>query len=174
MNLRQKVKWAKKEIAKLNEQYPSNTTWDIYCRTLREIELQKIIDYKRKPHKMYNWKENYEIDWDNLTYIRFQADFKDLVTLKSPNGRPLTNKQLEEFKHKCLIKLKNHAYKVFEIDIDDTGRGEYLKGKRSRVNYVYVVSNDRTKSKRLHIQYMYYQYEGDDQIYKYRSERGGI
>lgn len=169
MNLRQKVKWAKKELKRLDEHYPSGTMLDIYEKTIRKIELQKIIDYKRKPSRPYRWDEDYKIDWGKLTYIGFQVDFKELLRLSYPNGRVLLNKEIKAFLSECLPIFQKESERVSKIDIDSKDRHDYWRGKRKRVDYALSVSNDRTKSKRFHIEYRFFQYEGDDRIYQYEN-----
>lgn len=169
MNLRQKVKQAKKELAELDELYSSYSIWDIFHKVTRQLELQEIIDYKRKPSKMYGWNEEYDIDWDKLTYISFQIDYKEILRLMYPNGKVLSKREIEEFVRECVSKIPSESEKIAQIDINDDSRDDYWKGRRRRIDYTILVSNDRTKSKKFHKEDKFFQFEGDNRIYQFEK-----
>lgn len=159
MNLRQKVKKAKKELIISNDNYNGSTPWDIYKNFEITSRLQEIIDYKRKPSRNYNWNEEYKIDWGKLTYIKLQANSSELLILKSPNGKPLTRKQIVYFFNQCRAKMYQHGVKVHLKDSTDELYTEY----------VLYLSDDRKKQKRFHVEKAYRQYHGDDKLHTYND-----
>lgn len=177
MNLRQKVKKAKKELQELtNEEFKrknkshlyitfeDNTMLGMLERFNRKSELQEIINKKRNYNRHFNADEEYDIDWSKLTYISFHADFDTLAVLKSSNGRPLARKDIQAFLEKATEKFKNYIKAVSERE----PRIEF--GIHAKVDYFFKVSNDRTKSKRLHIENLCYQLEGSSKVYFYDSK----
>lgn len=159
MNLRQKVKQAKKELKIVEEKYSGSSTWDIVQKFQAKSRLQKIIDYKRKPSRFLHWNEEHEIDWEKLTYISLQADFNELLKVETPNGRPFTKQRVEEFLRSCRMKIYEHGVKIQQKE----------SGEKRYTDYVFFVSDDRTKQKRFHPQKFCRQYHGDDKLYPYND-----
>lgn len=160
LNLRQKVKQAKRQLEVIENTYYGNSHWEISTKILDRIAQEKIIDYKKKKDRLMHWKENYEIDWNKLTHISIHTDFKEFGRLRSLNGRPLNVKDINVFlddmlKEKVYAHAKNYS--------------EQTPSERSRnqIDYYLLVSNDKTRSKRLCIHYLYYQNCGEDVLYFY-------
>lgn len=170
MNLRQKVKQAKKQLTILENAPEPYSQWGIVQNYWTKSKLQKIIDYKRKPNRHYDWDEEYEIDWKSLTYIAIYADFDKLAELKSANGRPLDPDTVDTFIDLIIrTNFYNHAVKVSEMEKHPTN--EHLADPRyeQRINtitYSFKVSNDRKQQKRFHREPFYYQMRGEDKLYK--------
>lgn len=170
MNLRQKVKQAKVKLKKVEEDYKRKTrygatTWDIVENYEITSKLQEIINHKRKFNRYYHWNEEHQIDWDNLTYISFHADYKTLGILKSPNGKPLKKEDVNHFLD-IIMKTKFYPF-AKEISKLEKNEKDYIK----HIDYFVSVSNDRTKDKKLHMEKVYYQFKGDDKIYKYQKQK---
>ncbi|MEK3955663.1 MULTISPECIES: hypothetical protein [unclassified Psychrobacillus] len=165
MNLRQKVKLAKCQLVELNRTRGGSSTWDIIQRYEKKFKLEKIIDYKRKPSRIYHWNEKYTIDLSNLTYISIHVDFLKIATLKSHNGKPLKLSEINNFLNKTFkTAVYEYATGVSKIKYDDTK-------KRKHIDYCLFISNCRTKSKKKHIEKVYYQFEGDDVLYAYETDK---
>lgn len=168
MNLRQKVKKAKRELAILKDQ-PTLTQWDMWQNYENRRKLNSIIDLKKKSSRYYHWNEKYEIDWKKLTYIAVYADFDKLAELKSPNGKPLNPKLVDEFIDLVIrTKFYDYAKKVSEMEWR-TNKGidtEWEKRRFNMVTYSLTVSNDRTKQKRFHSEPVFYQVRGEDKLHK--------
>lgn len=163
MNLRQKVKKAKEELNALENTYCGNTAWDIVKNHEEKSKLKKVINYKRNINEYYNWNEKHVIDWERLTYISFYANFENLGTLKSANGKPLTQKEVNRFLTEIFkTKFYNFANQISKVEPSNI--------ERKYIDYCLVVSNDRTKAKKLHVEKIYYQFKGDDKIYSYKKE----
>jgi len=160
MNLRKKIKKAKKEIKEVEEQYTGNTTFDIVMRYKKTSKLQKIINYKRNDNRFYQWNEGYEIDWNKLTYFGFNAGFTNLGYLKSANGKALTRTEINKFLKVIMDKFYQYAK---QVSGEEASEGDF----RKHVDYSIIVSNDRTKGKRLHVEKRYFQFKGSDLIYEY-------
>lgn len=161
MNLRQKVKQAEKEMAIIDEKYPARSTWDVLEKIKRKNQLQQTIDYKRKGSRYVRSNESYPVDLNKLTYLSLRADFHTLLTIKSVNGKPLTEEQIERFIDDCRMKIATYGKTVQQKESD---------GER-HTDYCIVMSNDRTKRKRLQIDYLYCQYHGDDKLYPYNKDK---
>ena len=157
LNLRQKVKHAKKELAIIDEKYPARSTWGILEKVKRQGVLLKIIDHKRKRSKYVSEKP--QIDLNKLTYLSLHADFHTLLTIKSVNGKPLTERQIVKFLDDCRIKISIYGKTVQQKESDD----------RRHTDYCFIMSNDRTKRKTLFVEYIYYQYHGDDKLHPYNN-----
>lgn len=160
MNLRQKVKRAKKELIDVEDNYRETSAWAIAQKFQAKSRLQKIIDYKRKPSRYYYWHEEHKIDWSKLTYISLHADYTKLLTLHSVNGKPITKGKLGLFTAECRMKIYEFGLRVQQRESDN----------KKHTDYVFVVSNDRTKGKRLHSKKIYCQYDGDDMLYPYDTD----
>lgn len=172
MNLRQKVKKAKRDLAELELKHKYEyTDWGIMQSYLAQTKLREVIEHKKKSTRHYRWDETPQIDWDKLTYMEIVADYHTLAILKSPNGKPLDPKIIKEFVHDTMrTKLYNYARNVSKMDRITTHEGQlqmrgYEKLKNT-VEYAFIVSSDRTKQKLLHRQVFYFQMRGDDQLYK--------
>lgn len=127
MNLRQKVKLAKCQLVELNRTRGGSSTWDIIQRYEKKFKLEKIIDYKRKPSRIYHWNEKYTIDLSNLTYISIHVDFLKIATLKSHNGKPLKLSEINNFLNKTFkTAVYEYATGVSKIKYDDTKKGNTL------------------------------------------------
>ena len=172
MNLRQKVKKAKKQLPILKEQ-PTTTQWDMVQNYMAQRKLQELIDFKRKPTRHYHWNETPEIDWKKLTYIEITADWKSLAVLKSPNGKPLHPAVIDQFVNLIIgTKFYNYAKKISEsewITLEKPAMRGYEE-RHNTVEYAFVVSSDCTKQKRLHYRVFYYQLRGSDKLYKPQKE----
>ncbi|WP_025909326.1 hypothetical protein [Priestia flexa] len=164
MNLRQKVKQAKKELKIVKETYPEKYTIDIAKKHHRINELQKIINLKRNFNREYvKWKEDYRIDSSNLTYVSFHGGYEELGVLSYPNGKTLSVKEVDAFIREMVqTKVIDVARKVAKQEPSDN---EII----NRVDYIVFLSNDRTKSKRLHKEKLFYQLKGNEKIYFYKS-----
>jgi len=163
MNLRQRVKKAKAELKALPENPRGNSQWEIYEHFNKKMDLLDIIAKKRKKVTYYGWNEEYEIDWNALTYVSVHADFTTLAVLKTPNGKPMSLDEINVFLSEILVtKLKNYSKEVTVT----TPKKEMDK----RVDYFISVSNDRTKNKKLHRKMVFYQFEGSDKIYAYKEK----
>lgn len=160
LNLRQKVKRAKKDIETVEERIPGPYTLDIVERFEEKSRLQKIIDYKRKPNRIVNWDDPYKPCYDKLTYMSLSANFEDLTKIVSPNGKPLTRKQVREFINKCHDKIYHYGLKVAQRE----------PNKEMYTDYVLFTSDFRTKQKTLYPVKIYRQYDGDDKLYAYNDE----
>lgn len=163
MNLRQKIKKAKKELEIIETAHSKDTMWDIYQNYHKKDKLQRIINYKRNFNQYYNWNEEYKIDFSKLTYIDLFIDYKQVGVLQSPNGKPLRKSRVLEFEKMCLKKIHQFAT---EVSKQETIKDDKLNG---RVEYFMSFSNDRTKSKKLHREKLYYQFYGEDVIYRYQN-----
>lgn len=163
MNLRQKIKKAKAELNGLLKEHHSST-WEIIKSFEKRQKLQKIINHKRNFNRYFDFNEEYKINLKKITYISFHADFKDLGVLKSPNGKPLKQKEINAFLIKMIqTKLYEHAKKVSEeVPSKD--------GFMNRIDYWISISDDRTKAKRLHAEKVYFQFKGDETIYRYQKQ----
>lgn len=162
MNLRQKIKQAKKELKNLNKAKDKNSTWEIIKKVEKEIELQNIINYKRKFYTYCKDNDEYKIDWRKLTYISFNADFTELGVLKSPNGRPLKRQKVKKFMEYMVDnKFINYATLISQENKTDNPY---------RVDYYLAVSNDKTKDKKLYIEKLACQFRGESKIYHYKKE----
>lgn len=162
MNLRQKVKQAKKELATVDERYGGPYALDMVQNFQEKSRLQKIINYKRKPSRFVSWNEERKIDTNKLTYISLRADYQELLTIKSPNGKPLTKRQIDEFVKRCGKRMYGHGLKVYERE----------PSKKEYTDYEYFISDCRTKQKVFHIKKLYRQYYGDDKLYSYNIDKG--
>ena len=159
MNLRQKVKRAKKELAAAEKLHTGSTLSASVRRFLAKNDLQKIVDYKKKPTDFYNWDAAYAIDPAKLTHIGLHADFNELHRLHSPVGKPLTQEQIKSFLDECPLKIGQFAKRVHQRPPSDT----------RYVCYWLSISNDRTKRKSIHQEKLYKQFEGDNRIYPYEK-----
>lgn len=167
MNLRQKVKQAKRELQTFDEKYYGSSSWEIYQKFKDKMKLQETINHKRKISRYYHWNEEQEIDWNKLTYISLHADFVELATLKTANGRVLKKEVVVEFLNGiCMEKLIDYARKVQKEEVDIIS-----SGLRKHVDYLLVVSNDSTKAKKWDMEKVYYQFEGDDKLYPYKGDK---
>lgn len=157
MNLRQKVKIAKKKLAIAEEKYSGTSTSDIINRFKIIKPLEKTINYKKKPSRFFRWNEPQEVDWAKLTYIKLQVNSDVILRMVSPNGRPFTNQQLLEFMNDSRRKMYQYGVKISK---KSSLKNEY-------VDYVLIVSDDKTKQKRFLIEKLFCQYYGEDKMYHY-------
>lgn len=165
MNLRQKVKKAKRDLKLASKKYDGSTMWDIYQKFQIESDLNEIIDYKRKPNRtIFQWNKDYREDLGKLTYASFRVSHQELCKIKSSNGRPLTKTQLLEFMNKCREKLYHHGLKIQQEDKND----------KIYVDYILYLSDCKTKQKRLYVKDLYRQYYGDDKIYAYNNKKENV
>lgn len=155
MNLRQKVKKAKKDLIIAEEKYHGTSTWDIIEGFRVKSPLKKIIDYKRKPNRMIHFNEEHKVDWTKLTYIKLHADYGELIKMVSPNGQPFSKEQLTDFINESINEIYKYALKVMERSKDGN---EYT-------DYVFLVSESRTKQKIFQSKKFYRQYHGDDKLH---------
>lgn len=169
MNLRQKVKQAKKRLAMLEKQSPY-TQWDMVVNFQAKNEMQKIIDFKRKPSRYFHWNETYEINLDNLTYIAIYADSEKLAEMKNTNGKPLKKEQVSAFVD-SVLKNQFYHYAAKVSEMEKHPKNEKINDPRyeqriNTVDYSLKLSNDRTKQKRFHREVFYQQMRGSDQLFK--------
>lgn len=159
MNLRQKIKKAKKELEELERKEHGDTMVDMYLHFKRTEELNHVIQAKRKVNSYITHDEPHVINWKKLTYISLQADFGTLAVLKSSNGKPLELNIVKKFLEEATHKLSIYAISVSERTPRMIDENPY------RVDYSLAVSYDRTKGKRLYRVMIGYQYEGSDSIF---------
>lgn len=168
INLRQKVKKAKKELRHVQENYPDTYPYEMVVRFQKEEELKEIINYKRNFNRYYNWNEDYNIDMDNLTYIDFCANGEVLTTLTTSNGKILSKNQINWFINKeAMFYLLQHGRKIKEKQTSTykINKDELLHG----TEYYWLVSNDKTKGKRLHKIKFAFQPNGTEEIRLYQN-----
>src|SRR5690606_9881129 len=129
--------------------YYGSTSWNFIQKWQDKQKLQTIINHKRKFNRYFNWNEEHEIDWKKLTYISIHADFTTLGVLRSPNGKPLNENEVNEYIQQILkTKLYNYALKISK---EEKSNDKY----NNHIDYWLSVSNDKTKNKRLHSEKIY-------------------
>lgn len=166
MNLRQKIKKAKKEMRELEQKDSGSYMVDIYRHVQEQSRLQKIINHKRNFNLHYEWSEPIKIDMKKLTYIAIRSNFKELGVMISPNGKPISIEKANEFINTTLkSNLWSYSKKIAS---QEKPTAEY---ERKHVDYYISLSNDRTKSKKLTNEKLFYQFIGDEKIYRYQSEK---
>ncbi|MEG0381308.1 MAG: hypothetical protein RR603_06375 [Kurthia sp.] len=170
MNLRQKVKQAKKQLATLENAPNPTSQWGMVTSYWDKSKLQRIIDYKRKPNRYFNWNDEYEINYKNLTYIAIYADFDKLAELKSHNGKPLKREVVGAFVSSIMAtKWYDYAIRVSKMEkhpVNEKINDPRYEQRINTVTYSLKVSNDRTRQKRYHREPFYYQLRGEDKLYK--------
>lgn len=159
MNLRIKVKKAKKELDLINQSYKGSSTWDIYKNFEATKKLQGIINLKKKPSRLLRWTEVLKVKWNEITYFSFRANSSELLTIVSPNGKPFSNSEIEDFLNKCRLKMYNYGLAV----------SEKPKSDEIYTNYIMLTSNNRKKQKVLHLKKIYKQYNGEVKIHNYND-----
>lgn len=158
MNLRQKVKQAKKELTELQTEQVGSTTWEIIQRHYKEMKLQKIIDTKKKPNRFYHYNEDATIGAENFTYLKLLAgDNRVLAKKVSVNGKPFSESELQDFLLVCQKKIGDYGKRVYERK----------KSEENKVTYELYASGDRTKRKRVKSKGLYYQFDGSDLLHHY-------
>lgn len=175
MNLRQKKKFAKKELKRLREYYEkrrySFSAVEIWDRYNKEFELEKIISYKSNSDRYYSWNEEHEIDYNKLTYVGLEINGIIVARLKHVNGRVLTRKEIDEFSEKASGMILQHMTKVSKMD-KIVDRDKVYEKHMNKIEYAYIFSNDRTKGKRLHRECVYVQHKGEDVVYNvYKGDK---
>lgn len=155
MNLRQKVKQAKKELQLLEELPKSASTYEVWVRFQKKAELTQLIDRKRKPDRYAGWKDEVPIDWGELTYISLRANFKEFGVLTMPNSRVIKVSTAQAFVDDLFKnEMIPYAQRVANLPAD----------KERFVDYSLAASTDRKKGKLLQVISLYRQYHGDDRL----------
>lgn len=166
MNLRQKIKMAKRELRQLEMKGSGTYVLDIYEYAQQQSELQKIINHKRNFNQHYGWNETANVDMNKLTYIAIHSDFKELGVLVSPNGKPISMESADKFINNIIrTKMFNYAKEVAKEEKPTD------KMVRKHIDYYLVLSSDRTKSKKVLKKKLFYQFKGDENIYRYQQEK---
>ncbi|MFY0516539.1 hypothetical protein ACOMCU_01725 [Lysinibacillus sp. UGB7] len=161
MNLRQKVKKAKRELAILKMKNTDNMCQvDMYLHFSKCSDLQKVIDFKKKPSRPFRFNEEVQINMEKLTAIKMIVDGTIISHKISPNGKPFTKQQVQDF---TSIAIKS-AIKAFgQNTFDKEPELDYFNRKR-KVSYVLYLSSDRTKQKRYEHVALFTQEYGSDKL----------
>lgn len=156
MNLRQKVKLAKRELKVAEENLKNaRTSLGIYEAWQKVDKLRTIVNYKRKPNSNFNWNENDKVDMNNLTYVELKVDDTTLYKKVSPNGKPFNKREIAFINKEITKRIANNGRKV-------------AKENRSNENYVdyYLLLSDfKTKQKKLATKELFRQFEGHGELY---------
>lgn len=126
MNLRQKVKQAKKQLALLEQKPKPHTQYGMVVDFQERSELQKIIDCKRKPSRNFHWNEDREIDYTKLTYIAFRVDGHTLAKMISANGKPFKMDEISSF----IISVQNNQFYQYAVNVSKMQKHQ----KNERIN----------------------------------------
>lgn len=159
MNLRQKVKHAKRELklAKIkldNAKIP----YDIYESWQEVNRLTEIINFKRKPNEHFNWNEDSKVNMNNLTHVELKANYESLYKMVSPNGKPFTSKEIETMNKEILKRISLFGHKF-------AGK---IKNEKNYIDYYLLVSDYKTKQKKLAKKNLFRQFEGDSNLHGFK------
>ena len=156
MNLRQKAKIAKRELKDAEENLKNaKTPFSIYEAWQRVDKLRTIVNYKRKPNSNFNWNENGEVDMNNLTYIELKVNDTTLYRKVSPNGKPFNKREIAFINKEITQRIANNGLKVANKN----------KSNEDYVDYYLLLSDFKTKQKKLATKNLFRQFEGHEELY---------
>lgn len=162
MNLRQRIKHAKKEI-KLLDTKKYTCEWDMYTQFKKRSDLQDIIN-KKKRFNQYVTDQNILKD-DKVTYMELSCGTKKLMVTKNANGKALSNEQMLHFVNRSAELVKSHAPIIHE---------QYKDNEKLPNNFhvIYLLSHsiDRTKGKTLVTVMNIYQFKNNKSLYIKRGD----
>jgi len=104
LNLRQKIKQAKKELRELEKTAISNRNYRYFKR---KKELSDFINTKRQ---LNSYTNDEKILKGKITYMELSCGIRKLCIIKHANGKPLSHKQQ--------IHFNNQATKAFAVPTD--------------------------------------------------------
>ncbi|MDD1505733.1 hypothetical protein PVA17_23725 [Lysinibacillus sp. CNPSo 3705] len=159
MNLRQKIKQAKKELRELEKTAISNRNYRYFKR---QKELSDFINTKRQ---LNSYTNDEKILKGKITYMELSCGIRKLCIIKHANGKPLSHKQQIHFNNKATKALLNFVPVVYK---------KYKNNKElpSRFYSIYTlyVSTDRTKLKRLFCKLFIYQFINSQSLFIKKEE----
>lgn len=168
MNLRQKIKKAKRELKELNSKGSGSSMWDMLQHFEKEQKLQTIINHKRNFNQYYGWEEKPNVNLQKLTHVGVHSEFKEFGVLTSSCGKALDPKKVDVFVNRMIqTKFLNHAKEVAKQKKPANKIG------REHIDYYLTLSSDKTKSKKLFMKKLFYQFKGDDKLYHYINKNKG-
>lgn len=142
MNLRQRIKCAKKEVEIINNK-SFNSLLERVNTIKRKHDLLFLINCKKKRHT----HEQYDVDKhgvlipSKITYIQYVIGYDTLALLESVNGKSLSKLAVSNF-------INTLDYDIINNHIDYWGNmTKYYNN--HYITHELVVSTDRTKSKKL-------------------------
>lgn len=158
MNLRQKIKRAKKELKQLNQQENYTCTWDIYSQFEKKTALQNIINLKRNFNQYENDKSI--LKGGQITYMEFCCGMETLTVMKNGAGKPLSEEQKQTFFQQATESLMKHAPVIHARYKDKDNLPDDF-----HVMFCLYQSIDRTKKKRLVCMEYIYQFKNNKSLY---------
>lgn len=165
MNLRQKIKKAKRELEILKRKNPGSNVLKMAQHFKEMHRLQEIVNHKRNLQEPYQWDEKPTVNMEKLTYVSFHSDYKDFGKIVSPNGKPLDSREVNAFIGETIrTKVMLQAEEVANMEMPTE------RFQRKHVDYYLLVSSDKTKSKKLMQHKILYQRKNDHIIYLYANE----
>lgn len=162
MNLRHKVKLAKKQLSELENAREPSSTYEILERFYQKKKLEEIIQKKTKPTREAHWNEEREVNWDKLTYVSFMIDGVEKSNIKTPNGKILNKKEIADFIDNMYKLICTHSLKVIDINPKEKVL-DY-------VSYYLLVSDEKTKQKVLQREDLYFQNYGSNTLSRNKGD----
>lgn len=152
LNLRQKIKMAKKELEKLDAFSPSKSQ-----QYLRRQELTNLINSKRH---LNSYTDDKNILNGKLTYMELSCGMTKLSFVKNPNGKPLSVRQQMHFNNQATQALLKHVPVIYQ---------KYKNNKELPSDfysiYTLYVATDSKRAKRLFCKLFIYQFKGGQSLY---------
>ena len=162
LNLRQKIKQAKKELRELEKMATCKSRKN-YLYFKRRNELSDLINLKRQ-FNSYTNEEKIRIG--KLTYMELSCGVEKLCIVKNANGKPLSHGQQIHFNNQATKALLKHITVVYE---------KYKNNNElpSDFHSIYTlnVSIDRTKSKKLFCNLSIYQFKDSQSLFIKKDEQ---
>lgn len=161
LNLRQKVKKAKRELAILEMKDSDNMCQvDMYLHFNKCSDLRKIIEFKKKPSRTFRFNEEVQVNMEKLTAMVMIVEGTVISYKVSPNGKPFTKQQMQDF---ISFSIKSAVKAFGQKTFDKEPERDYFHRKR-KVSYVLYLSSDRTKQKRYKYATIFTQEYGSDKL----------
>ncbi|MGE7843610.1 hypothetical protein ACQKNX_22875 [Lysinibacillus sp. NPDC093712] len=152
MNLRQKIKMAKKELKKLDS-FPTSKS----KQNKRRQELTDLINSKRH---LNSYTDDEKILNGKLTYMELSCGMTKLSFVKNPNGKPLSVRQQMLFNNHATQALLKYVPVVYE----KYKNNNELPSDFHSI-YTLYVSTDSKRAKRLFCKLSIYQFKDGQSLY---------